>query len=326
MARTPASLPQTLGASFTTREALAAGVSLGQLRRQRLELLERPVRGVYLQTMQTGHRADMWRTRQLLAARSLATEMPDHHFFNLHTAAVLWGLPAPIRPDSGIAVSCVAPMTPTRRSGTVSSQVQPAMVSIEQLNGMRVASAPSLWAMYAPKLSIEDAVALGDSIVREHRIAGTNRLERPPLATIDELRRAAGVRRRRGRAKLLQALALTTTKSASVPESHLRLQLMKWRITPTALDHDVYDSAGRFLGCSEIAYPELKVAVEYEGAHHLHEVKQWNRDIEKYADYTAAGWRVVRVTANLLYRQSAKLHLQLTETLRLAAGGQYSNP
>ncbi len=81
------------------------------------------------------------------------------------------------------------------------------------------------------------------------------------------------------------------------------------------LDHDVRAHDGRLLGCSEFAYPELRLALEYEGAHHRTETRQWNRDIEKYQHYAQAGWEVLRVTADLLYPRRDELRARVFEAL-----------
>ncbi|MDQ0613200.1 very-short-patch-repair endonuclease [Microbacterium sp. W4I4] len=63
----------------------------------------------------------------------------------------------------------------------------------------------------------------------------------------------------------------------------------------------MYDRFGRFLGCSELAYPEFRIAIEYESDGHLTR-EQLQRDIDKYQAYAEAGWNVVRLTAQHVYR------------------------
>jgi very-short-patch-repair endonuclease len=72
------------------------------------------------------------------------------------------------------------------------------------------------------------------------------------------------------------------------------------------------------LGISEIAYPEFKVAVEYEGDHHRTSKKQWNRDIEKQRAYEAAGWVIVRLTSENLYGRGISPRALVTRALRAA--------
>lgn len=170
--------------------------------------------------------------------------------------------------------------------------------------------------MLAGELEMPDLVALGDAVLHHPRIGGTTRLERPPLATAATLTAEISRGRRIGLTAARRAVPLLTTRSASAPESHLRLRLREWGLPDPALDHDVCDATGRFLGCTEIAYPEFNVAFEYEGDHHRVSRKQWDRDIEKARDYTAAGWITIRVTAHLLYTAPGELRRIAESTLR----------
>lgn len=83
--------------------------------------------------------------------------------------------------------------------------------------------------------------------------------------------------------------------AASRPETWTRLTLVDAGLPEPAIDHDVYDARG-FIGCVDLAYPERRIAIEYEGDHHRTDSAQWNRDIEKHDRLAAAGWRVIRVT------------------------------
>ncbi|MGO1736130.1 MAG: hypothetical protein ACTHZ9_07395 [Leucobacter sp.] len=176
-------------------------------------------------------------------------------------------------------------------------------------------SPASTWAMLGAELALDDAVALGDAVLREQRIPGTRRLKQPPLATIADLERLAWLPNRRGAVHLRRILPLLSSHSASPPESHLRLRLRGWNVPSPKLDFDVYDERGRLAGCSEFAYPEFRLALEYEGQHHRVQNAQWNRDIEKYRRYAQLGWEVVRVTSDLLYRWPDELRRQIFEAL-----------
>ncbi|MHA3683382.1 hypothetical protein ACXR2T_13080 [Leucobacter sp. HY1910] len=114
-------------------------------------------------------------------------------------------------------------------------------------------------------------------------------------------------RERRGRPLLREALPLLRTGSASAPESHLRLLLVEAGLPEPSLDVDVYNTAGRYLGTSECAYPDIKFALEYEGDHHRTESKQWSRDVDKGSDYEEGGWFMLRITADLQYRRRYEL-------------------
>ena len=55
----------------------------------------------------------------------------------------------------------------------------------------------------------------------------------------------------------------------------------------------------------DLAYPEMRIAIEYEGDGHR-EQGRWDRDIDRYAALEAAGWIVVRVTKAHLARDGAR--------------------
>jgi len=169
--------------------------------------------------------------------------------------------------------------------------------------------------MLAPELDLPDLVALGDAVIRRSRIPGTSRLSRSPLAELEQMREVAAIGRRPAAALLRAAVPLLVTGSASPPETHLRLRLPEWGAPVPELDHDVLDRRGRLIGCSEIAYPRYRLALEYEGDHHRTGTAQWNRDIEKYRHYEQNGWEVIRVTGMLLYRRHHELREQLFEAL-----------
>jgi very-short-patch-repair endonuclease len=82
------------------------------------------------------------------------------------------------------------------------------------------------------------------------------------------------------------------------------------------LDHDVYDGAGVFVGCVDLAYPELRIAIEHEGDHHRLDTRQWNRDIAKHDRLAELGWRVIRVTKSMLFEDPGLLVSRVRSALR----------
>jgi hypothetical protein len=104
-----------------------------------------------------------------------------------------------------------------------------------------------------------------------------------------------------GVGKLRAALPSIRTRSASRPETRCRLALVEAGLPEPALNFDVVEH-GRALGCVDLAYPELRIAIEYEGEHHLLDPEQWARDIERYDRLREAGWVVIRVTKTELFR------------------------
>jgi very-short-patch-repair endonuclease len=56
---------------------------------------------------------------------------------------------------------------------------------------------------------------------------------------------------------------------------------------------------GRFVARLDLAYPEYKVCVEYDGRQHA-EGAQFLRDADRWADIEAEGWITVRVLSHHL--------------------------
>lgn len=48
----------------------------------------------------------------------------------------------------------------------------------------------------------------------------------------------------------------------------------------------------------DLSYPHLRIAIEYEGAHHLTHRWQWTSDISRERDFNDHGWIYIRVTAD----------------------------
>lgn len=322
-----ATLPRSLGPLFTVAEARLHGVGRGRLRASDVEPLFPGVYGaidgsaIPIAERSVSSSQAAWRRDHLRRVLAFAKVMRSTQCFSGVTAAVILGLPLPPQTAADIEVGSYAPTHAPRVVGVRGRKLHPALVSTVTHRGLCVTSPPSTWVMLAAELALPDLVALGDAIVRRPRIPGTARLERQPLATLDDLRAEIDRGRRPGLAAARRALPLLSRHSASAPESHLRLRLREWGLPDPALDVDVRDASGRLLGCTEIAYPEFRVAFEYEGDHHRVSRAQWDRDIDKARDYTAAGWITVRVTARLLYATPERLRRIAEATIRSRGWG-----
>jgi very-short-patch-repair endonuclease len=230
--------------------------------------------------------------------------MPDGHFFSHITAAVIWGLPLPrARVECAtIDIGVSPPSRLPRGKGVRGHEVARHLATIERdpHTGLPVASVASTWAMLGSLLyDPYDLIAAGDAAVREWRVS-------TPLATIAELTARVESGRRVGVGALREALPHLRTRSASRPETRTRLTLVDARLDEPQLNFDVFE-AGVWLACVDLAYPHLKIAIEYEGEHHLLDAEQWARDILRYDRLVAAGWRVIRVTKTELFADPRSL-------------------
>jgi hypothetical protein len=128
------------------------------------------------------------------------------------------------------------------------------------------------------------AVAALDAMVR----AGSVTL--PELTGMAE--RGAG---RWGITRVRRAVPLVDPRAESAPESRVRVTLVLAGLTPVP-QFQVFDH-GLEIARVDLGFPEARLAVEYEGAHHF-DADQIVRDDARYARLRAAGWRVIRLAAH----------------------------
>jgi hypothetical protein len=238
----------------------------------------------------------MLRARVLRDARAYAEVMAPHAFFAARTAAVLYGLP--VWHGAELDVAVFTPARAPRRVGIRGRKMTPGFVSVRMLEGLRLVTPVSSWAMLGTELSERDLIRLGDAIVKVPRGAGGRPRPDLQLATLDELRSAALEPGRPGRTRLLRALAHIRVGSMSPLETDTRLETRAAGLPESELDVEIRAAAGgRLLGISDMRYRAYRVLVEVEGDHHRTDPAQWARDIEKLAAYAAEGYETVRVTA-----------------------------
>ena len=97
-----------------------------------------------------------------------------------------------------------------------------------------------------------------------------------------------------GVAKIRRAVPLVDARAESAPESRVRVALVVAGLDP--VPQFEVRQAGVLLGRVDLAFPEARLAVEYEGAHHFEET-QIARDDARIERLIAAGWRVIRLSA-----------------------------
>jgi Protein of unknown function (DUF559) len=107
---------------------------------------------------------------------------------------------------------------------------------------------------------------------------------------------ALGGAGRWGSRKVRSAVDLVDPRSESAPESWVRVACALAGLPSPVPQFDVVDD-GVWLGRVDLAWPDQKVIVDYEGAYHFDGV-QIARDDVRIARLVAAGWRVIRLAAH----------------------------
>jgi very-short-patch-repair endonuclease len=102
----------------------------------------------------------------------------------------------------------------------------------------------------------------------------------------------------------------------SPPESRVRIACRLAGLPHPVPQFQVVED-GAFLGQVDLAWPEARLIVEYEGEYHFDEL-QIRRDDARYARLVAAGWRVIRLSSVDL-RNLEKVVQRIREALALGA-------
>lgn len=97
-----------------------------------------------------------------------------------------------------------------------------------------------------------------------------------------------------GVGRVRRAVGLIDPRAESPPESRVRVALVLAGLAPVP-QHEVWED-GQRLGRVDLAFPEARIAIEYEGAYHF-EDDQIVRDDARYAALREAGWTVIRLSA-----------------------------
>jgi very-short-patch-repair endonuclease len=120
----------------------------------------------------------------------------------------------------------------------------------------------------------------------------------------------------RGIVRARQILKWADGAAESPMESRTRLRILDSHLPTPQVQWWVFDSAGQPIYRLDLAWPEYKVGLEYDGVDHLDRVRQ-RRDLERRAWLAAAGWRVLWVTDLDIYRQYDRMLRRLEQFMIL---------
>lgn len=294
--RRPHPLPAALGQRFSVATARAHGVNAGRLRRRDLDIPFRGVRALHHPNdAANDDAADRQSSEYRARVLDYAPRLRGQQFISHESAVALLGGPAPTVRLAGevvdgrnLPVHVSTPGDgPLVRARGARGHRAPAGSVVVRDGGILLAHPATAWSQLG-HWPVLDLVALGDFLCRVWRPGpGRPRPGRPPLTTVDELDATAFAVRRRGAARLRMALGLIREDAWSPRESMLRCRLVLAGLPEPALNHDVYDRFGRFLGCVDLAYPALRIAIEYHGRLH------YAQYAERRADRRASCSRMV---------------------------------
>jgi hypothetical protein len=224
--------------------------------------------------------------------------LPEDAAFSHQTAAELCDLPLPsssAKQDDddeelpSLHVMVPAETTVPQVSGlTGHTGLEPG--DVMTVGGLKVVAPERTFFHLATTLSDVNLVILGDAIVRH-------------WATLETMiGRAAGLTRRRGIVRARKALDLVKPGVDSAMETRVRLMLINAGLPCPVVNRDVYDERGHWLARPDLSYPHLKIAIEYDGDHHRTDKHQWRRDRARDEGLRHAGWVVITLTADDVFK------------------------
>ncbi|SDP22463.1 T/G mismatch-specific endonuclease [Klenkia soli] len=219
----------------------------------------------------------------LLRSRAALVRWPDAVVTG-SSALQIWRLPVPDRDQDLLELTRPPGTHPVRAAGC---RVRRAVLHPDDVVsglGLRFLSADAAALEVLGRLSLDEGVTFADRWTS----SGSLRL--------DALRAAAAGRTGRGCARAREALDLADGLAESPPETWLRLLVLRSGLPAPVAQFVVRQAGGRFVARVDFAWPERRVALEYDGAWHG-EPGQLARDRRRLDALADAGWRVTFATA-----------------------------
>lgn len=133
-------------------------------------------------------------------------------------------------------------------------------------------SAPCTWAMFSSYLGLEELVVLADSMMRRDK-----RLRR---TTTDDL-------------TLYLDNAYRRVQESKATGAGTRLVPPRYGLDMPQVNYPIFAGRSAKPLYLDLAYPEFKICIEYEGSHHA---GQWLNDVRRRQTIEDAQWKYIQVT------------------------------
>jgi len=284
-------------APFDAAAARARGISNSRLRASDLRT---PHRGVRVAATAGDEFADR------IAA--YAIHMAADEYFSHTTAAMLYGipLPRPIEAATRIHVSVQFPAHPPQVRGVIGHRLS-VPIAPRTRKGLRMVSPARVWTQLAAVLDYDDLVIAGDHLVKR----------KVPLCTLEELAAAvSSMGPARGALAARAALCDIRCGTDSPMETRTRLLIVRADLPEPIIGFAVTDRNGDFVGTPDLAYVAERIAIEYQGSVHRTDEKVFADDIERRILFEEAGWQVIPVIKDHIFRNPHWILQRIRQALR----------
>lgn len=208
------------------------------------------------------------------------------------SAAVLWGVPS-AGADDDVEVTLSPATHMVRVAGIVARRAALPRTHVTTRRGIPVTT---------PEAT---AVRLASSLHHDAAVAAVDQLIETGVVDLETVRATATSARGPGSARARAVAADADGLAESPQETRLRLLIHRSSLPAPVAQYRV-EHQGRFVARVDFAWPELKIALEYDGLWHG-DPRQFPKDRQRLNRLQAAGWRVIFVTAEDLYRPQTLL-------------------
>ena len=275
---------------FTRAQALRAGLTDRDLTRGAYRRL---LHGIYVS-------AAVPDTPALRAEAALLTHHPTAVATHVTAARMLR---APVPDVSEEHVTVPDEDQRRRRRGVRCHVASIDATDIRIMEGVRFSRPERMFVELAELLGLVDLVVVGDFLVRrKHTTRGALVKycadSHAPFAK--EARRAA---------------TYVRDRVDSPMETRLRMLLVLAGLPEPEVNMTIRDEGGTILMRVDLCYPRARLAIEYDGRHHVELEEQWDRDVERRDDLDDS-WRMLTVTSKGIYKRPDKTVDRVWRALR----------
>jgi len=281
---------------FLVRDALRAGVPEGVLRSRRYCA---PVPGV---RMDARLQADL-----VAVCRAVALTLSDGAAFCGPTAAALWDLPLERRtraaalerlhavgtggrPSAAARVVGRRGLAPGDRTSHLGVPVTTPLRTWRDLGAVDLSDSTRVPHPAGVDPRHEELVVATDALVASDAMHGD--VPRYGLRRLDLERAAESWTGVRGVRSLRSAVADARQFVDSAPETRVRLRVVASGFPCPVVGADLVTASGLWLARPDLCWPEIGVAIEYDGEHHV-DRRQLASDTARRDAMDAIGWRCI---------------------------------
>jgi len=276
---------------FTRKHALDAGLTDAQLRS--VDFFKILV-GVFISS-----RA---RVTPVIRARAALLIHPPSAILTHSSLARILGAPVPHDPLEHVTVT---DRKDRRQRHGLRCHAMPIDESdVRVLNGLRTSCPARNFVEMAGLLSLVDLVVYGDWLVRQNHVGLAELLDYCDRTRLRHARRAR------------EAAAYVRENVDSPMETRLRMLIVLAGLPEPEVNVKIRDENGQVILRADLAYRSVRLAVEYDGRHHVEDPAQAHRDGDRRDEFEEGSWRLLVVRSAGIYREPERTVLRVWRALR----------